>query len=109
MGVEKKLSSTRQELWMAMKIPFSIVIFRYGDRLAPGGSNSEQISRIVEGKENDALGTPGASTPRRRIRYCLGQSPPMSTRLSLPAAKKPTDWLSGDQKGKAAPSVSGNG
>src|SRR5215471_18554367 len=28
-----------------------------------------------------------------------------STRFSFPSAKKPTDWLSGDQKGNEAPSV----
>src|SRR5215813_8490733 len=32
-----------------------------------------------------------------------------STRFSFPSAKKPTNWLSGDQKGIDAPSVPGKG
>src|SRR5687768_11583842 len=34
---------------------------------------------------------------------------PMSSRFSLPSAKNPTDRLSGDQKGEAAPSVPASG
>src|SRR5262245_15183212 len=35
--------------------------------------------------------------------------PSISIRLSLPSAKNPSDRLSGDQKGKVAPSVPGSG
>jgi len=37
-----------------------------------------------------------------------GGPPESSMRFSLPSAKKPTDRLSGDQKGRSAPSVPGN-
>ena len=33
----------------------------------------------------------------------------MSTRYSMPFAKKPIEWLSGDQNGNIAPSVPGTG
>src|SRR6266850_1512350 len=46
--------------------------------------------------------------PLAAVKVC-GAPPPMSSRFSAPPAKKPTDLLSGDQKGKVEPSVPDNG
>src|SRR5205814_831446 len=46
--------------------------------------------------------------PLAAVKVC-GAPPPTSRRFSAPAAKKPMDLLSGDQKGKVEPSVPDNG
>src|SRR5581483_2107291 len=49
---------------------------------------------------------PPAPPPGAGAKTC-GSAAPISMRLSWPAAKKPMERLSGDQKGKVAPSVPG--
>ena len=49
---------------------------------------------------------PRAAPASASVRICPVS---MSTVLSLPCPKNPTEWLSGDQKGNEAPSVCASG
>ena len=75
------------------------VELRHRHGLASRGRHAEQRTARVWRKQNDAVRVPGPAAGGRAVANVCGAPPPRSSRFSLPSAKKPTERLSGDQKG----------
>ncbi len=108
---EEEMPAIGQEERCSMGVRAARVIETRRRRFdAASSRHAKQRTADGSPEHNHAVAVPGPTRWKRRIGKRLGGPAPSLTSvlLSLPPAKKPTERLSGDQKGSAAPSVPGS-